>query len=91
MYANELFNKTIHKLIWAMAREAYNRESIQFVRRYPIIKMLTFLSKKLFLNGLELVFMQYILEENKWDIEDESIIRSAPTIKDFMNSTDVGD
>ena len=53
--------------------------------------MLTFLSKKLFLNGLELVFMQYILEENKLDIQDESIDRSAPTIKDFMNSTDVGD
>lgn len=61
------------------------------MRRYPIIKMITFLSKKLFLNGLELVFMQYILEENKWDIHDESIIKSAPSIKDFMNSTDVGD
>lgn len=61
MYSNELFNKALHKLICAMAKEAYNRESIAFVKRYPIIKMLTFLSKKLFLNGLELVFMQYIL------------------------------
>lgn len=35
--------------------------------------------------------MQYILQQNKWDIHDQSIVQSAPAIKDFMNSTDVGD
>ena len=73
-----------------MSREAYNKTALSFLKRYPVIRMLTFLSKKLFLNGLELVFMQYILEENKWDIEDESIVKSASGLRDFMNSTDVG-
>ena len=40
---------------------------------------------------MELMFLQYILEENKWNINDETINKNYYNIKDFMNNTDVAD
>lgn len=90
-YANEKFNEKIQNSIKAIALHAYEKEDQPFIKRYPICKILTFLAKKLFLNGLELIFLQYILEENGWSIHDEVITRNYKHVKDFMNNADVND
>jgi hypothetical protein len=38
-----------------------------------------------------LIFLQYILEENNWRIDDDVINRNYTQVKDFMNNTDVND
>jgi hypothetical protein len=45
----------------------------------------------LFLNGLELIFLEYILEENNWRIDDDVISRNYIHVKDFMNNIEVND
>ena len=71
--------------------QAYSKTDFSYIKRYPICKILTFLAKKLFLNGLELIFLQYFLEENNWRIDDEVITRNYTQVKDFMNNADVND
>ena len=90
-YSNEKFNEKIHNSIKAIALQAYSKTEFAYIKRYPICKILTFLAKKLFLNGLELIFLQYILEENNWRIDDEVITRNYKQVKDFMNNADVND
>jgi hypothetical protein len=90
-YVNERFNEKIQNAIKAISLHAYSKPDFTYIKRYPICKILTFLAKKLFLNGLELIFLEYILEENNWNIEDEVITRNYTHVKDFMNNTDVSD
>lgn len=90
-YSNEKFNEKIHNSIKAIALHAYSKSDFAYIKKYPICKILTFLAKKLFLNGLELIFLEYILEENNWRIDDEVITRNYQHVKDFMNNTDVND
>lgn len=86
---NERFNEKIQNAIKAISLNAYSKPDFEYIKRYPICKILTFLAKKLFLNGLELIFLQYILEENNWKIDDEVITKNYAQVKDFMNNTDV--
>ena len=51
--------------------------------------MLRAISKKFFLNELEIIFLGYILEENKWAINDEDLKKHSFTLADFLNISDV--
>lgn len=44
--------------------------------------------KKFIFNELEIIFFSYILEENKWDI-DEKVKEAAFQFQDFLNITEV--
>ena len=41
--------------------------------KYPLYKMMRAIAKKFLFNELEIIFFGYILEENKWAIDDERL------------------
>lgn len=53
--------------------------------------MLRAIAKKFFLNELEIFFWGYILEENKWAINDEKLKEHAAIIVDFLNISEVSE
>lgn len=53
--------------------------------------MIRSIVKKFLFNELEIVFFAYILEENRWKIDDEHLKMSAFQMKDFLNITEVKD
>jgi len=56
-----------------LRRIAHEKSAADIACKYPLFKMLRFITKKFMLNELEIIFFAYILDENNWDIKDKRL------------------
>jgi hypothetical protein len=52
--------------------------------RYPILKLLKAVCRRLLINEFESIFFAYVVQTNRWNIHDEIIRREAEDVRDIV-------
>lgn len=56
----------------------------QYNTRYPVLKLLKAVSRRLLINEFEAIFFAYVVRVNKWNIHDEIIRRYISGVRDIV-------
>jgi hypothetical protein len=73
-YTNDGYTFQSNQYLKKMAAEQH---ACRVACKYPLFKMLRAITKKFFFNELEIVFFAYILDQNKWQYDEENVRRAA--------------
>lgn len=58
--------------------------SAPYSTRYPILKLLKAVSRRLLINEFESVFFAYVVKANRWNISDEIIKKYLNGVRDIV-------
>jgi hypothetical protein len=72
-YSNETYSAKLNNFIKHMAVE---KHATYVATRYPLFKLLRATIKLFMLNQIEILFYAYVLENNKWIIDDDAKLQS---------------